>query len=79
MKKMFSVARTLCMMSLGAVALTACHETDYYDPNFKMKEYTFNWESRFGSVDPEQDWNMATLLTANVALPNVKGICEVRL
>lgn len=71
MKKVFS---KIFMLSVGALAFTAC--SDEYDPGVLTKEdilkenYAKHWEDVFGTPDPNQDWSMATPVVANVQVGN---------
>lgn len=56
----------LVAMAAGAMLLSSCGDKDLYNSNYKYEEYAANWESRFGQIDPNQDWSMATTVTATV-------------
>lgn len=51
-----------------AIGLTAvsCQDYDagFSEADFKKKEYSENFEKTFGKIDPNQDWSMATQVTA---------------
>lgn len=56
----------LVAIAAGAMLLSSCGDKDLYNSNYKYDEYAANWESRFGQIDPNQDWSMATTVTATV-------------
>lgn len=56
----------LVAMAAGAMLFSSCGDKDLYNSNYKYEEYAANWESRFGQIDPNQDWSMATTVTATV-------------
>lgn len=63
MKKVFILAAL-------ASALSACdnsHE-DLYDPDWVREQYENQWEMSFGAIDPNQNWNMAMSVIADVDL-----------
>lgn len=59
-------------LSLIAVsaAFVGCNDFDYgvTADTFKQKEYAENFEKAFGTIDPQQNWSMASRFTANVDL-----------
>ena len=71
MKKFFSTGAVL-ITALGAMFLTACHDTNYYDATAALKstiaDYEANWVDTYGEIDEEQDWNMATKATATISI-----------
>ena len=75
MKICFDNRRLVPALLAATAMMTACHETDVYDPDRAAREYAANWTGKFGAVDPAQDWNMATQVTATVgtALPPAGG------
>lgn len=70
---------SLLAVAAGAVLLSSCSkETDFYDPDYASKQYAKSWESAFGSISAEQDWNMAVRTSLNINLPYLKGESEVK-
>lgn len=57
----------------GALLISSCSDRDLYNSNYKKDEYAANWEAKFGQIDPTQDWNMATKVTANANIPGLTG------
>lgn len=62
-------------MAAGAMLLSSCSDKDMFNPNYKAEEYAANWEKKFGKIDPNQDWSMATTVKANANMPNTNGKC----
>lgn len=68
----------LMAIATGTLALSSCsNEKDYYDENYKKEQYAANWEAQFGKIDPNQDWNMATRVTAKVNLAGLEQAANV--
>lgn len=63
----------LAAVAAGALLLSSCSDRDMFNPNYKAEEYAANWGSKFGQIDPNQDWSMATKVTAKVNVPNLPG------
>lgn len=56
-------------MTAGALFLSSCsNNPDFYNPNQKTTEYAASWERQFGSIDPNQNWNVATSRKANMSI-----------
>ena len=68
MRKLISNT-ALVAIAAGGMLFASCGDHDMYNPNYKAEEYALNWEQKIGAVDPNQDWSMATSVTAtfNVA------------
>ncbi|MBR1933124.1 MAG: LruC domain-containing protein [Prevotella sp.] len=76
MKKM-KMQGMLLAMTAGAVMMGACsRETDLYDPNHDAVDYQQGWQNKFGEIDEEQTWNMATGVRAYI---NLRGEYTVRI
>lgn len=60
-------------IAAGALLISSCSDRDLYNSNYKKDEYAANWEAKFGQIDPTQDWNMATKVTANANIPGLTG------
>jgi len=54
-------------------------ETNLYDSNLALKEYEQAWTETFGQVAADQDWNLATRVTANVDLSAFDGASKVEI
>ena len=65
--KIKSLISNICAVSIVALSFVACSD---YDNGFTEKEIAFQeaFKERFGTIDPEQDWNMATRGTLNISL-----------
>lgn len=62
------LASTL-LTTAGALFLSSCsNNPDFYNPNQKTTEYAASWERQFGSIDPNQNWNVATSKKANMSI-----------
>jgi len=53
-------------------------DTDLYDSNIAQKQYEQSWTEKFGEVDADQDWNLATQVTANVDLTGIKNASTIK-
>lgn len=73
MKKTFINRTVMVMAAAGGLMLTSCTDHDMFNPNYKSEEYAANWEQKFGKIDPNQDWSMATAVTAKANVPNIAG------
>lgn len=65
MKKLIS-KHALVVIAAGGMLFTSCGDHDMFNPNYKKNEYAANWETKFGKIDPAQDWSMATTVKATV-------------
>lgn len=57
----------LCAGIMGAV-LGGCQTEDLYNPEKTIQQYEDAWENTFGRIDPQQTWNLAKQVTANIEL-----------
>ncbi len=59
----------LFAVAAGAALLSSCSkEMDFSDPNANIKAYEKNWGDKFGEIDPNQNWNMATSKQAVISI-----------
>lgn len=65
MRKSFSNT-ALVAIAAGGMLFTSCGDHDLFNPNYKSEEYAANWEQKIGAIDPNQDWSMATSVTASI-------------
>lgn len=64
----------------GTFFLSSCSkDSNLYDPNQKVNEYNNSWNQQFGAIDPTQDWNVATTVSATAACPTIAGESEMRI
>lgn len=64
----------------GTFFLSSCSkDSDLYDPNQKVNEYNNSWNQQFGAIDPTQNWNVATTVSATAACPTIAGESEMRI
>lgn len=64
----------------GTFFLSSCSkDQNLYDPNQKVNEYNNSWNQQFGAIDPTQDWNVATTVSATAACPTIAGESEMRI
>lgn len=64
-----SLSKSFLIAALsGIFFLTSCHDTDYFDYANIAKDYADNWVKKYGEIDPEQDWNSAMRVTANLSI-----------
>lgn len=64
----------------GTFFLSSCSkDSNLYDPNQKVNEYNNSWNQQFGVIDPTQDWNVATTVSATAACPTIAGESEMRI
>ena len=66
----------LCAGIMGAV-LGGCQTEDLYNPEKTIQQYEDAWENTFGRIDPQQTWNLAKQVTADVNLPYDE--CDVQI
>lgn len=71
MKKVFF--KTMMGAGFACMLLTGCVESvkDLYDPNYVIQQYQKNWTDSIGQIDPNQTWNMAKRVTAEIDLAGV--------
>ena len=65
----------LLAMGLSVATFVSCtHGENVYDNEAyfqnQAQQYAKKWQEKFGAVDPEQNWNMATQAKANIAVPS---------
>lgn len=62
--------KAFLMMCAGTVSilLAGCAQENVYDPNAVTKKYDHAWEKNFGKIDPNQTWNTATRVTAEITI-----------
>lgn len=72
------INKSLFAALAATLALGSC--TDYTNGfDAKSHEYQENFVKQFGEIDPNQDWSMATIVSANVDLSNApKGTYLVK-
>lgn len=77
MKKAF---RILSLLATG-LAVVGCQdfENGFSAQEIKNAEYAAHFEKVFGTPDPNQDWSMATLVKANVNLPDLTGTAKMNI
>lgn len=73
MKKTFINRTVMVMAAAGGLMLTSCSDHDMFNPNYKAEEYAANWNELVGKIDPNQDWSMATVVTAKANVPGTTG------
>lgn len=68
MKKVFF--KTMMGAGFAGMLLVGCVESvkDLYDPNYVIQQYQKNWTDSIGEIDPNQTWNMAKRVTAEIDL-----------
>ncbi|MGN1263763.1 MAG: DUF4842 domain-containing protein [Prevotella sp.] len=74
----------LMVMAAGSIIVSSCsHDQDYFDPAQEEAErkanYGSNWKNVFGNVYPEQDWNLAVSVKANIDLTGLEDAQTVRI
>lgn len=71
MKKVFF--KTMMGAGFAGMLLVGCVESvkDLYDPNYVIQQYQKNWTDSIGEIDPNQTWNMAKRVTAEIDLTGV--------
>lgn len=65
MKRFIKVSAFLVM---SGSLLVGCAKDDAYDSNYKTNQYQTSFEKVFGTIDSQQDWNMVSSRTANIAV-----------
>jgi len=67
-KKHFSKGLQAMALLAGVTAFTACNDKYHYDPNYQKEVYAASWAEKFGEVDPNQDWCMATIASVSATV-----------
>ena len=62
------IKNALLLLAGGLIICSCSKETDLYNPNASLEEYSKNWNEKFGNIDPNQDWNMAEKVVATINL-----------
>lgn len=66
--------KTMLCAGMAGALLTGCMDNnDVYNPDAVKKQFEQNWEKQFGKIDPNQTWNTAKRVTANVNVPYING------
>lgn len=70
----------LPLLATGLLAV-GCQDYDagFSEADIKTKQYADKFVQEFGQVDPNQDWSMATLVEANVNLPELQGTAKMNI
>lgn len=70
----------LPLLATGLLAV-GCQDYDagFTEADIKTKQYADKFAQEFGEVDPNQDWSMATLVEANVNLPELQGTAKMNI
>lgn len=63
------------MAALAVVTLGSCTrgESVYDDQAYyknQAQQYAQNWVEKFGAIDPNQNWNMATQVKSTISVPS---------
>ena len=76
--RMPSILLTSALLSLS---LSSCQDEDqgFNLERIKKLEYAKQFEKEFGTIDPNHDWSMATLVHANVNLPEITGTAKMNI
>ncbi|MBR2456224.1 MAG: DUF4842 domain-containing protein [Bacteroidaceae bacterium] len=65
MKRIENYAITACLALIGCLCLTGCADSL---EEMKKENYEANWIKKFGKVDPNHTWNIATPTEANLSI-----------
>lgn len=67
---------SLVAMAATAILMSSCaKDFELYDPvKDATAKYEKSWKDTFGNIDPNQDWNMATQKTVNIAVDGTKTV-----
>lgn len=71
----------VCTFVAVLATLMSCQNEDfgYTLDEIRKGQYAREFEQIFGKVDPNQDWTMATLVKANINLPQIKGVSKMNI
>ncbi len=59
----------LCLMAFSAIISSCTRDHgDMYDPEFVREYYESQWKKQFGEIDPNQTWNVAQGVQANLSI-----------
>lgn len=64
------------LMMFAALTTASCIDFDNGLTEAQIR-YNENFIDQFGNIDPNQDWNMAQQVTANIYMPEIKGKSKV--
>lgn len=58
------------LLTLLIIVLFSCNNShdDLYDPTWVREQYQNQWDMQFGQIDPNQNWNMAKQIVANLSI-----------
>ena len=74
LRKRMKIKKTALSGSLVAIAAAAAimsscsREVELINPNQVVQDYSNGWDNKFGNIDENQDWNLATTATVNINL-----------
>lgn len=62
--------RALLLLVVFSAIFSACTRDygDMYDPEFVREYYESQWKKQFGEIDPNQTWNVAQSVSANLSI-----------
>lgn len=73
----FLNTHVVTIAALACVALTGCRDRDVYQGDRTELEYEAAWVTKFGNVDPQQNWNLATQVNAVVKVSPITAGSKV--
>ena len=57
-----------CFLVYAGVFYSCSDHKDIYNPNSSRVQYEESWKKKFGDIDPNQTWNVATLVDLRIDL-----------
>ncbi|MGM9719741.1 MAG: DUF4842 domain-containing protein [Prevotella sp.] len=67
--KKTALSGSLVAIAAAAAIMSSCsREVELINPNQVVQDYSNGWDNKFGNIDENQDWNLATTATVNINL-----------
>ena len=67
--KKTALGSSLVAIAAAAAIMSSCsREVELINPNQLVQDYSNGWDNKFGNIDENQDWNLATTATVNINL-----------
>lgn len=67
--KKTALSGSLVAIAAAAAIMSSCsREVELINPNQVVQDYSNGWDNKFGNIDENQDWNLATTATVNIRI-----------
>lgn len=73
------ISKSLLPLAALAAVMAGCQDEDFGATSQEVRnaKYAQEFVKKFGEANPDQDWSVATLVTANVNLPQITGTSKM--